>query len=151
MAVHLCNGGEVFREEMAFELGLTTWVGVYHTEKGGKNTPRKEIAYGKTHSLNKWHIQRMVRSSLWLKRRGHVGEEEIKVVGFMEGKIGKSLIMMNIVLPEDVWDYVIVTKHTLVPALWFQRGPGSVGRLELGRPTDRSWHPENNEAAIEHW
>lgn len=35
----------------------------------------------------------------------------------MEGKIGEALVMMNAVLPEDVCDYVIVTKHTLVPAL----------------------------------
>lgn len=44
--------------------------------KGGKGTPGKERAYGKTHSLKEWHIQRLVRSSLWLKRRGHVGDEK---------------------------------------------------------------------------
>lgn len=76
MAVLLCRIGEVIREEMAFELGLSAWVGVYHAEKGGKGTPGKERAYGKTHSLKEWHIQRLVRSSLWLKRRGHVGDEK---------------------------------------------------------------------------
>lgn len=28
--------------------------------------------------------------------------EEIRVAGFMEGKIGEALIMMNVVLPEDI-------------------------------------------------
>lgn len=51
-------------------------MGVYHVEKGGKGTPGKETAYGKTQSLKEWHIQRVVRSYLWLKRRGHVGDEK---------------------------------------------------------------------------
>lgn len=61
-------------ERWHFELGLTA-EGVSHVEKGGKGTPGKETAYGENKSLKEWHIQRVVRSYLWL-RRGGMGDEE---------------------------------------------------------------------------
>ena len=51
-------------------------MGVSHVEKGGKGTPGKETAYGEKQEFEEWHIQRVVRSYLWLRRRGHVGDEE---------------------------------------------------------------------------
>lgn len=42
------RSGEVFIEEMAFELGLTTGVGVCQAEERGKGIPGKEAAYGET-------------------------------------------------------------------------------------------------------
>lgn len=38
--------------------------------------PRKRNSIWETQSLKEWHIQRTVRSSLWLTRRGHMGDEK---------------------------------------------------------------------------
>lgn len=146
MAVLLCRSGEVFREEMAFELGLTAWVGVCRAEKGGKGTPGKETAYGKIQSLKEWHIQRMVRSSLWLKRRGHVGDEKRwGWQGLWRGKIGEASWWMS--FSQRHWRLCNGSMaHSRISLVISERTSGSVDRLKLGRLSDRHLYPENNDA-----
>lgn len=56
-----------------------------HRKEGRKGTPGKETASGTRQSFKEWHIQNTVRHALWLKRRGHVGEEKTgKIASFRE-------------------------------------------------------------------
>lgn len=41
----------------------------------------------------------------------------MKVAGFVEGKPGEALIMMNALPPEGNGDYIMAAWHTLAPAL----------------------------------
>lgn len=71
-------------------------MGVCHAEKGGKGIPGKETAYGKT-EFEGVAYSKLVRSSLWLKRRGHVGVEKRRRWQGLLRETGKALIMMNVV------------------------------------------------------
>lgn len=57
-----------------------------HRKEGRKGTPGKETASGTRQSFKEWHIQNTVRHALWLKRRGHVGEEKTGKIASFRGK-----------------------------------------------------------------
>lgn len=91
---------------------------------------------GKNKSLKEWHIQRVVRSYLWLRRRGHVGDEERWRWQGLQREDWEGFDHEDCASPRGIGDYINGSMaDSKVSTLWFQKRP-------MAAWTEKNWRDQ---------
>ena len=91
---------------------------------------------GKNKSLKEWHIQRVVRSYLWLRRRGHVGDEERWRWQGLRREDWEGFDHEDCGSPGGIGDYINGSMaDSKASTLWFQKGPTAAW-------TEKNWEDQ---------